>query len=87
MKALYATVAALLLSAAASATAGEGQIFLLKEWIWSDETTTTTFTAFGPPDQVNQLEPQRRPLECEGCELASSIWFEPGDELQPAVGR
>ena len=87
MKVLYATVAALLLTAAAAATPGVEQTFILKEWIWSDETATTTFTAFGPPDQVIQLDPQSRPLECEGCELASSIRFEPGDELHPAVSR
>ena len=87
MKVFYATVAALLLTAAAAATPGDGQTFILKEWIWSDGTTTTTFTALGPADQVNQLEPQSRPLECDGCELASSVHFEPSDGLHPAVSR
>ncbi len=89
MKVLYATVAALSLAAAAAATpfVGERQGFVLKEWIWSTGPTTTTFTASGPADQVNQLDPQTNPLACEGCELASSIQFNPGDEAHAEVSR
>ncbi len=93
VKALYATIMVLSLAGVAAATPGkappegERQTFVLEEWTWSTGTTTTTFTAFGPPDQVNQLDPLTHPLGCEGCELASSIQFEPEAEAHSAVSR
>jgi len=53
--------------------------FVSREWVWSTGTATTTFTAYGPLEQVMQLDPQDRTPFCDGCELASSIQFEPGE--------
>ena len=94
LKVLCAILAAALLAAGATvaqpetpigseALSVEDQAFITKEWTWSAGTTTTNFTAYGPSEQVNQLDPQNDPLECQGCELASSIHFEPDDEFQP----
>lgn len=54
--------------------------FITKEWTWPTETGTTTFTAFGPVEEVLGLDPRDRTPFCEGCELASSTQFEPEDE-------
>ena len=62
----------------------EDQGFITREWTWSTGTTTTTFTATLPSEQVNQLDPQDSTPECPDCELASSTHFEPGDEVEPA---
>ena len=57
-----------------------GQRFITKEWIWSDGASTTTFTAHGPPEQVNSLDPQNGIIECPDCQLASSQKLSRGDE-------
>ena len=85
-------VAALLAAGAATAEpltlhigdegSANDQGLITREWVWSTGATTTTFTAHGPSDQVNQIDPQDRTSECEGCELASSTYFEPGDEVE-----
>ena len=61
----------------------EGLGFITREWTWSTGTWTTTFTAYGPAEQVNQLDPQDRTPDCPDCELASSTHFEPDDEAEP----
>src|SRR5690349_20775041 len=48
-----------------------------REWIWSTGASTTTFTASGPSEQVNNFDPQGSPLQCPDCELASSTHFVP----------
>ena len=58
------------------------QGLITREWVWSEGTSTTTFTARGPSDQVNQLDPRDRTPECQGCELARSTYFEPVDEVE-----
>ena len=65
----------------------EDQGSVTREWIWSTGASTTTFTAFGPSDQVNSFDPQGSPLQCPDCELASSTYFEPGDEAEPVPSR
>jgi hypothetical protein len=54
-----------------------GQSFITREWTWVEGATTVTFTAYGPPEQVNALDPRDGPPVCPDCELASSIQFEP----------
>ncbi len=61
--------------------------FITREWTWLSGTTSTTFTAYGPPEQVNNLDPQNPALQCPDCELASSTHFEPGDEVEPVLSR
>ena len=63
------------------------QGFISREWVWTTEANTTTFTAHGPSEQVNNLDPQDSPLLCQDCELASSTHFEPGDEVEPVLSR
>ncbi len=53
--------------------------FVTKEWSWSDGTTIVTFTAYGPPEQVNGLDPENGVNECPDCRLASSVQFGPAD--------
>jgi hypothetical protein len=55
------------------------QGFITREWTWSNATTTTTFTASGPSEQVNALDLQDRTPHCPDCELASSIASVPDD--------
>lgn len=69
------------------AASGEGQTFITREWTWLTGTVRTTFTAHGPSEQVNQLDPQGHPLECQDCMLASSVQFELNDEFQPVSDR
>ncbi|HVG49678.1 MAG TPA: hypothetical protein VM899_16255 [Rubellimicrobium sp.] len=57
------------------------QGFVTLDWVWADGTTTTSFTAYGPPEQVMHIDPRGRAPFCDGCELASSVHFEPGDEI------
>ena len=58
--------------------------FITKEWTWSDETTITTFTAYGPAEQVNSFDPQDgSTLLCPDCELASSMQIDPSQEVAP----
>lgn len=57
-----------------------GHGFITREWIWSDGASTTTFTAHGPPEQVNSLDPQNGIVRCPDCTLASSEEFGPEDE-------
>ena len=66
---------------------GEAQNFITREWTWFIGTVRTTFTARGPSEQVDHLDPQADPLACQGCELASSIQFELDDEFQPNSTR
>jgi hypothetical protein len=84
MKALGAIVLMALLAAGAtsahhkpehgeSGRTDENHGFITREWVWSDATTRTTFTAYGPPGQVNRLDPRDGTPECHNCELASSI--------------
>ena len=98
MKLLRATlVTALLIAGAAAAQSltlhiGEGgsqehQGSVTREWIWSNGASTTTFTASGPAEQVNNFDPQGSPLQCQDCELASSTHFVPDDEVEPPLGR
>ena len=54
------------------------QGFIARAWTWSDEHGTTTFTAYGPADQVYGLDPQQDPLACVNCQLVSSTRVEPG---------
>lgn len=63
-------------------TAGsdEAYAFITREWVWSDGTSITTFTAFGPPEQVNALDPQDGLIDCQDCRLASSVQFGPVDQ-------
>ena len=89
---LLGTTLALALLASGAATAqdamlasgepgtSEDQGFITREWVWSTESVTTTFTAFGPSLEVMQLDPEDRTPFCDGCELASSVQFEPEDE-------
>ena len=63
------------------------QASVTQEWIWSNGAGTTTFTATGPSEQVNNLDPQDSPLLCQDCELASSTHFEPDDEVEPVLSR
>jgi hypothetical protein len=58
---------------------GDTQVLITREWTWSDGASTTTFTAHGPPDQVNSLDPENGIVECPDCELASSVQFGTGD--------
>ena len=63
------------------------QGFITREWTWTTGGTVTTFTAYGPSDQVNRLDPRDRTPDCQGCELASSIQFEPEDETAADLPR
>jgi hypothetical protein len=56
---------------------------IIREWSWSDGVSSTTFTAYGPPQQVNGLDPQNGLVQCPGCELASSVQFGPADRASP----
>jgi hypothetical protein len=87
MSILYtAFVAALVVGGGASALIdaytefGEGPAFISREWTWSDGTSTTTFTAYGPSEQVNALDPENGLLECPDCQLMSSVQFGPENE-------
>jgi hypothetical protein len=95
LKVSYTTLVAALLTAGAATAepmtlhigdegSTETQGFITREWTWSTGTTITNFTAYGPSDLVSQLDPQDSTPECQGCELASSTYFEPGDEVGPA---
>ncbi len=53
------------------------QGFITREWTWVDETSTTSLTVYGPADQVKAFDPQDSHLTCDGCELTSSIQYEP----------
>ena len=91
MRLFGATFVALLASGAATAqpsmNLGDGASpceehgFITREWVWSNGTATTTFSAYGPADEVNQLDPQGLTPFCEDCELASSVQYEPADEV------
>jgi hypothetical protein len=94
MKVLRATLVVAVLTAGAMAAqpltprpdaveSDEAQGLVAREWVWRVGETTTTFTASGPSDQVNRLNPQADPLQCQGCALASSTSYEPGDEGEP----
>lgn len=98
MKVLCAILAAALLSAyAASAQPqtppdsglvnSEQQTVITREWTWLTGTVLTTFTARGPSEQVNHLDPQDDPLACQDCQLASSVQFELDEEFQPVSSR
>ena len=98
MKLLRDTLVAALLTAGAAAAqpltlhiddegSKETQDSVTRHWIWSNGAGTTTFTATGPSEQVNNLDPQDSPLLCQDCELASSTHFEPDDEVEPALSR
>jgi hypothetical protein len=95
---LAAALGATLLAAGAEATlhdllfGGRGVAsgdltFITREWVWSDGDITTTFTAYGPFEQVNQLDPQGNPLACQECTLVSSTEMQRGDETQPMDDR
>lgn len=56
------------------------QGYITREWTWSDGTATTTFTAYGPSAEVMQIDPRAPAPFCNGCELASSVQFEPSDD-------
>jgi hypothetical protein len=64
--------------------------FVTKEWSWSDGTSILTFTAYGPPEQVNGLNPEHGVSGCPDCRLASSVHFGPADpddsDLDGALG-
>ena len=84
---LQATIMAALLAVSSplASLGGDGVLqahpaFITREWTWTDGTTTTTFTAHGPSEQVNSLDPQVSPLDCQDCQLASSVQFAPDDE-------
>lgn len=90
MKVLCATILAAALATGGAAAcerpilvADAGSIdtqgFISKEWIWSDGASTTTFTAFGPPEQVNSLDPENGIVACPDCQLASSMEFGSAD--------
>lgn len=68
----------LLLGAEEAPEASPGSI--TREWTWSDGATTTNFTAEGPAEQVNGLDPRVSPLDCEGCLLTSSTRATPERE-------
>ncbi len=63
------------------------QEFIFREWTWSDGTATTTYTAVGPADEIDQLDPQDPTPVCHDCELASSIQFVPADEAGASSRR
>lgn len=58
--------------------------FVTREWSWSSGSAVTSFTAWGPAEEVNALDPREDPLDCEGCFLASSIQFTPEDGSEGA---
>ncbi len=64
-----------------SAGIEDAQGYITREWTWSSEGATTTFTAHGPAEQVNRLDPQDRTPDCPDCELASSIQFVPVEDV------
>lgn len=66
-----------------SATA---QPFITREWSWSDGVSNTTFTASGPPQQVDALDPENGIVQCPDCDLASSVQFGPADQADPDRG-
>jgi hypothetical protein len=85
--AMGATVAQHVVSFTEAGGSGPGSGYITREWTWSTGMTTTTFTAYGPSDQVNHLDPRDSTPECLGCELASSMSFEAGDEVEPNQSR
>ena len=64
----------------------ETQGFITREWRWSDGTSWTVFTAYGPPEQVNAFDPHDGPLDCPDCKLASSTQFGPDDAVSAYGG-
>ena len=86
MRVLYTISAVALLSAEVAAQDSapkDDQGFITREWTWAEGTSLTTFTAYGPAEEVNTLDPQDSPLECEGCLLASSVQYGAEDEPAP----
>jgi hypothetical protein len=93
VKGLCAVLATALLTASATlahhkssheggAGSERNQGFITREWTTTDATagTRTTLTAYGPPGQVNRVDPQDSTPECHNCQLASSIQLLPGDD-------
>lgn len=59
-------------------TTESGAGFITKEWTWRTGATTQSFTAHGPSEQVDRLDPHDATPDCPNCQLASSIRFVSG---------